>query len=140
MRIVEIMSDFREIQSFLSNIRASPSAEDYNAAGYRVLRRCVSQAEALMPSRSTPTPRRLEKMSRIECNCNGATYPALSVVNILTFVLVIQHHYRRRSPPIQSEEDRTVQYRGATMDSVETNTLATRITTASAYGSITAAR
>lgn len=48
MRIVEIMSDFREIQSFLSNIRASPSAEDYNAPGYVVLRRCVAQAEALL--------------------------------------------------------------------------------------------
>lgn len=68
MRIFEIMSDFREIQSFISNIRASPSAEDYNAAGYRVLRRCVAQAEALLaqPFNADTAPYGEDEQDRVQ--------------------------------------------------------------------------
>ena len=48
MRVAEIMADFRNIQSYIASIRASPSAEEYNEEGYLVLRRCVAEAQALL--------------------------------------------------------------------------------------------
>lgn len=48
MRIAEIMTDFRNIQTYIASIRASPSAEEYNEEGYLVLRRCVAEAQALL--------------------------------------------------------------------------------------------
>ncbi|WPH01451.1 Hypothetical protein R9X50_00429700 [Acrodontium crateriforme] len=48
MRITEIMMDFRNILNYISTIRASPSAEDYNEDGYVVLRHCVNEAQALL--------------------------------------------------------------------------------------------
>lgn len=48
MRIAEIMTDFRNIQTYIAAIRANPSAEEYNEEGFVVLRRCVAQAQALL--------------------------------------------------------------------------------------------
>jgi hypothetical protein len=48
MRVAEIMTDFRNIQTYISSIRASPSAEEYNEDGYALLRRCVADAQALL--------------------------------------------------------------------------------------------
>lgn len=48
MRVSEIMNDYRNIQNYIAAIRASPSAEEYNEEGYLVLRRCVTEAQALL--------------------------------------------------------------------------------------------
>lgn len=48
MRIAELMTDFRNIQTYMASIRANPSAEDYNEEGYQILRRCVSEAQSLL--------------------------------------------------------------------------------------------
>ncbi|KAF2207294.1 hypothetical protein CERZMDRAFT_102575 [Cercospora zeae-maydis SCOH1-5] len=48
MRVGELMTDFRNIQRFMSSIRVSPSAEDYNEEGFRVLRHCVAQSQRML--------------------------------------------------------------------------------------------
>ncbi|KAK5117034.1 hypothetical protein LTR62_006755 [Meristemomyces frigidus] len=48
MRIAEIIGDYRNIQTYIAAIRASPSTEEYNEEGYIVLRRCVAAAQALL--------------------------------------------------------------------------------------------
>lgn len=48
MRVAEIMTDFRNIQTYIASIRANPSAEEYNEEGYLVLRRCVAEAQVLL--------------------------------------------------------------------------------------------
>ncbi|KAJ4299441.1 hypothetical protein N0V90_004686 [Kalmusia sp. IMI 367209] len=51
IRIAEIMSDFRNLQYYLSQLRASPTAEEYYLEGYSLLRQCTSEAQAIL---STP--------------------------------------------------------------------------------------
>lgn len=55
MRVAEIMTDFRNIQTYIAAIRASPAAEDYNELGFALLRQCESEALALLnqPFRTT---------------------------------------------------------------------------------------
>lgn len=48
MRVTEIMTDFRNILMFLTQIRTNPSAAEYNEEVYVVLRRCVAQGQALL--------------------------------------------------------------------------------------------
>ena len=48
MRVAEIMEDFRNLLHYLSAIRASPSAEEYDEEGYLVLRRCAAESQALL--------------------------------------------------------------------------------------------
>ena len=48
MRVSELMTDFRNIQTYMASIRASPSAEEYNEEGYQVLRHCVAQSHQLL--------------------------------------------------------------------------------------------
>ena len=48
IRVAEIINDFRNIQQYLAQIRANPSAEEYNEEGYVVLRRCAAEAHALL--------------------------------------------------------------------------------------------
>lgn len=48
MRVAEIISDFRNIQQYLTSIRLRPSAEEYNEEGFVLLRRCVAEAQALL--------------------------------------------------------------------------------------------
>ncbi|WPB04475.1 uncharacterized protein RHO25_009121 [Cercospora beticola] len=42
------MTDFRTSQQFMSSIRVSPSAEDYNEEGFRVLRHCVAESHQML--------------------------------------------------------------------------------------------
>ncbi|EME46263.1 hypothetical protein DOTSEDRAFT_125391 [Dothistroma septosporum NZE10] len=48
MRVQEIMNDYRNIQNYIAQIRANPSAEEYHEEGYVVLRQCVAQAQGLL--------------------------------------------------------------------------------------------
>lgn len=48
MRVTELIGDYRNIQTYMASIRASPSAEEYNEDGYVVLRQCVSQSQSLL--------------------------------------------------------------------------------------------
>ncbi|KAK4503783.1 hypothetical protein PRZ48_004698 [Zasmidium cellare] len=48
MRVTELMGDYRNLQTYMAGIRASPSAEEYNEDGYVVLRQCVAQSQALL--------------------------------------------------------------------------------------------
>lgn len=48
LRITEIMTDFRALQYYLSQLRPTPSPEEYYLEGYSVLRECVSQAQAIL--------------------------------------------------------------------------------------------
>ena len=50
-RITEIMNDFRNLQHYLSQLRASPTAEEYYLEGYSLLRECTAEAQAIL---STP--------------------------------------------------------------------------------------
>ncbi|OAG11575.1 uncharacterized protein CC84DRAFT_40620 [Paraphaeosphaeria sporulosa] len=48
MRIAEIMNDFRNLQHYLSQLRASPTAEEYYLEGYSLLRQCSSEAQSIL--------------------------------------------------------------------------------------------
>jgi hypothetical protein len=48
IRIAEIMSDFRNLQYYLSQLRATPTAEEYYLEGYSLLRQCSSEAQAIL--------------------------------------------------------------------------------------------
>ncbi|KAK5168124.1 uncharacterized protein LTR77_006692 [Saxophila tyrrhenica] len=48
MRVAEIMTDYRNIQTYIASVRANPSSEEYNEDGYVLLRRCVAEAQALL--------------------------------------------------------------------------------------------
>lgn len=48
MRIAEIMTDFRNLQYYLSQLRANPTAEEYYLEGYSLLRQCTAEAQAIL--------------------------------------------------------------------------------------------
>lgn len=48
MRIAEIMTDFRNLQHYLSQLRATPTAEEYYLEGYSLLRSCSSEAQTIL--------------------------------------------------------------------------------------------
>lgn len=48
MRVAEIVCDYRKIQQRISQIRASPSAEEYTEVGFVLLRGCENDARALL--------------------------------------------------------------------------------------------
>ncbi|CAI6334201.1 unnamed protein product [Periconia digitata] len=48
MRVAEIMSDFRNLQHYLVQLRASPTAEEYYLEGYALLRQCASEAQSIL--------------------------------------------------------------------------------------------
>ena len=48
MRIAEIMTDFRNLQHYLSQLHATPTAEEYYLEGYSLIRSCVSEAQAIL--------------------------------------------------------------------------------------------
>ncbi|KAF2249987.1 hypothetical protein BU26DRAFT_530508 [Trematosphaeria pertusa] len=50
IRVAEIMSDFRNLQYYLSQLRATPTAEEYYLEGYSLLRQCTSEAQAILQS------------------------------------------------------------------------------------------
>lgn len=48
MRVAEIMNDFRNLQHYLVQLRATPTAEEYYLDGYSLLRQCSSEAQAIL--------------------------------------------------------------------------------------------
>ncbi|KAF2654705.1 hypothetical protein K491DRAFT_705091 [Lophiostoma macrostomum CBS 122681] len=48
IRVAEIMTDFRNLQYYLSQLRASPTAEEYYLEGYSLLRQCSAEAQAIL--------------------------------------------------------------------------------------------
>lgn len=48
MRVAEIMSDFRNLQHYLNQLRATPTAEEYYLEGYSLLRQCMSEAQSVL--------------------------------------------------------------------------------------------
>jgi hypothetical protein len=48
MRVAEIMTDFRNLQHYLVQLRATPTAEEYYLEGYSLLRQCTSEAQAIL--------------------------------------------------------------------------------------------
>ena len=48
MRVAEIMTDFRNLQHYLSQLQATPTAEEYYLEGYSLLRQCVQEAQAIL--------------------------------------------------------------------------------------------
>ncbi|EUC31305.1 hypothetical protein COCVIDRAFT_29011 [Bipolaris victoriae FI3] len=58
VRVAEIMTDFRNLQHYLVQIRATPTAEEYYLDGYSLLRQCTSEAQAILQTpfaSSTPS-------------------------------------------------------------------------------------
>lgn len=48
MRVAEIVSDFRNLQHYMAQIQANPSAEEYYLPGYSLLRACITEAQAVL--------------------------------------------------------------------------------------------
>ncbi|KAF1937671.1 hypothetical protein EJ02DRAFT_48441 [Clathrospora elynae] len=48
MRVAEIMTDFRNIQHYLVQLRATPTAEEYYIEGYSLLRQCMAEAQSIL--------------------------------------------------------------------------------------------
>ena len=48
MRVAEIMSDFRNLQYYLTQLQATPTAEEYYLEGYSLLRQCISEAQTIL--------------------------------------------------------------------------------------------
>lgn len=48
MRVAEIMTDFRNLQHYLVQLRAAPTAEEYYLDGYSLLRQCATEAQTIL--------------------------------------------------------------------------------------------
>lgn len=48
MRVAEIMTDFRNLQHYLVQLRATPTAEEYYLEGYSLLRQCAAEAQTIL--------------------------------------------------------------------------------------------
>lgn len=48
IRVAEIMSDFRNLQYYLSQLRPTPMAEEYYLEGYSLLRQCSAEAQTIL--------------------------------------------------------------------------------------------
>ncbi|CAO2650195.1 Nn.00g014870.m01.CDS01 [Neocucurbitaria sp. VM-36] len=48
VRVAEIMTDFRNLQHYLVQLRATPTAEEYYLEGYSLLRQCASEAQTIL--------------------------------------------------------------------------------------------
>lgn len=48
IRVAEIMTDFRNLQYYIAQIRATPTAEEYYLEGYSLLRQCAAEAQAVL--------------------------------------------------------------------------------------------
>lgn len=48
MRVAEIMSDFRNLQYYIAQLRATPTAEEYYLEGYVLLRQCATDAQTIL--------------------------------------------------------------------------------------------
>jgi hypothetical protein len=58
IRIAEIMTDFRNLQYYLVQLRPSPTAEEYYLEGYSLLRQCIEEAQSILakPFAATSSP------------------------------------------------------------------------------------
>lgn len=58
IRVAEIMTDFRNLQHYVAQVRASPEPEEYYLEGFAVLRHCAAEAQAVLsaPFSATPSP------------------------------------------------------------------------------------
>lgn len=48
MRVAEIMTDFRNLQHYIAQIRTSPTAEEYYLEGYALVRQCVAEGRSIL--------------------------------------------------------------------------------------------
>ncbi|KAF2643654.1 hypothetical protein P280DRAFT_214014 [Massarina eburnea CBS 473.64] len=48
IRVAEIMNDFRNLQYYLAQVRASPTAEEYYLEGYSLIRQCTAEAQSIL--------------------------------------------------------------------------------------------
>ncbi|KAF1950538.1 hypothetical protein CC80DRAFT_554292 [Byssothecium circinans] len=48
IRVAEIMTGFRNLQHYLVQLRASPTAEEYYLEGYSLLRQCTAEAQSIL--------------------------------------------------------------------------------------------
>ncbi|KAF2841895.1 hypothetical protein M501DRAFT_998098 [Patellaria atrata CBS 101060] len=67
MRVAEIISDFRNLQHYIAQINASPSAEEYYLEGYALLRQCAVEAQSVLAqpfSASAASPRGDSEMEK----------------------------------------------------------------------------
>ena len=46
--MAEIMSDFRNLQHYLTQLRPAPTAEEYYLEGYSLLRQCMTDAQSVL--------------------------------------------------------------------------------------------
>lgn len=124
MRVAEIMNDYRNVQNYIAGIRANPSSEEYNEDGYVVLRRCVSEAQALLAqpfaaqNGSTGDPEQ-DKMNLRRSVVFLTSSPRLKLGGGIEENDIdsgySQDHRRCRNPPLQSPEDLPPCCRGAAM-------------------------
>jgi hypothetical protein len=55
MRLVEIMNDLRNLQHYIAQIPATPTAEEYYLEGYSLLRQCAAEARVALAPFTGPT-------------------------------------------------------------------------------------
>lgn len=48
IRVAEIMTDFRNLQHYLVQLRPTPTAEEYYLEGYSLLRECTADAHSIL--------------------------------------------------------------------------------------------
>lgn len=48
IRVSEVMNDFQQLQVQLAQMNIQPPAQDYNLAGYQILRYCIDEAQAVL--------------------------------------------------------------------------------------------
>ena len=103
MRVSELMGDYRNLQTYMANIRASPSAEEYNEDGYVVLRQCVAQSQALLqqPFQSEAAQRGDEEQNKAQLRRYDRSQRMCARERGLTRE---QNHSRRGRQEIPSEE------------------------------------
>lgn len=55
LRLAEVMEDFRNLQRCLSQIEATPTADEYNWPAFVLLRQCSSEGLAVLQAPFVPT-------------------------------------------------------------------------------------
>ena len=55
IRLTEIVQDFRELQSMISQVDAHPTPDEYNEEGFAVLRQCLAEGHAILAAPFSPS-------------------------------------------------------------------------------------
>ncbi|KAI9715505.1 MAG: hypothetical protein M1828_000812 [Chrysothrix sp. TS-e1954] len=55
LRVAEIVQDFRDLQSMISQIDAHPTADEYDEEGFVVLRGCLAEGHAILTTPFSPS-------------------------------------------------------------------------------------